>query len=122
MRRDHLADLRLRLLAALASLYEDQRDLHQAEDYLQQVLGCDPTREDIHRRLMRLYMRLGSRHAALRQYQLCGDALWQELGADPEEETVSLRQSLLDSRGLSHQVQKQGDGELAGVTRHPLLD
>src|SRR5205807_10189035 len=82
--REALATLQLRLLLGLAALLEREGSLTEAIDRLQQALGVDATREDIHRSLMRLYALARSRHQAMRQYQACRNVLREELDADPE--------------------------------------
>jgi DNA-binding SARP family transcriptional activator len=67
---------RLRELAleALAKLLLDQRRAGATEAALQtalRLLALDPLQEPVHRSLMRLYVQLGRRAAALRQYQVC---------------------------------------------------
>jgi DNA-binding SARP family transcriptional activator len=82
-RRDFLAGLQIRLLMGLADALEKSGSLSASMDRLHQVLQHDPTREDVHRRLMALYAETGSRDQAVRQFQLCEDALRRELGLAP---------------------------------------
>jgi adenylate cyclase len=63
----------------------------------QRLLELDPTREDTHRALMRLYVLHGDRAQALRQYQLCRDLLWRGLSVKPEPETERLFQEIKSS-------------------------
>ena len=56
-----------------------------------QVLELDPTRESVHRALMRLELERGDRTAALRRYDRCRDALERRLGVAPSSETEKLR-------------------------------
>lgn len=94
-RRDHLAALFLRLLAGLAGELERHAAYAEAAERLQQALQHDPVQEDLHRRLMRLYARIGTRHDALRQYHTCRAVLQRELDAEPEPETEHLYQAIL---------------------------
>jgi DNA-binding SARP family transcriptional activator len=94
---------RLRELAveALARRLTHQRQLGEPEAAIQsalKLLTLDPLQEPVHRTLMRLYMRLGRRSAALRQYQTCVAALERELRAQPEPETRALYQQILTER------------------------
>lgn len=59
------------------------------------LLQHDPLREDVHREVMRLYMRAGQRTLALRQYELCREILARELAIEPMEETRALYAELL---------------------------
>src|SRR5262249_2226939 len=56
----------------------------------QRLLQLDPSREETHRLLMRLYASVGQRAQALRQYQHCRDTLQRELQAEPDAETERL--------------------------------
>ena len=56
----------------------------------QLILSRDRCREDIHRRVMQCYSRLGQSPLALRQYQICAEALRVELEVAPTPETTQL--------------------------------
>jgi TolB-like protein/DNA-binding SARP family transcriptional activator/tetratricopeptide (TPR) repeat protein len=56
----------------------------------QRLLELEPTREETHRTLMRLYAATGDRSQALHQYQMCRDHLKGELGVAPSPETDAL--------------------------------
>jgi DNA-binding SARP family transcriptional activator/ABC-type cobalamin/Fe3+-siderophores transport system ATPase subunit len=91
---------RLRELAleALARLLAHQRAAGLTSSAVQsalRLLAIDPLQEAVHRTLMRLYLQLGRRDAALRQYQVCVDALRRELGIEPEAESKGLYQEIL---------------------------
>jgi DNA-binding SARP family transcriptional activator len=99
-RRDFLAALHRRVLLGLAEALESHGALGEAADGLRTLLQQDPTNEDVHRRLMRLYSRLGSRHEAVRQYHACRDAM-RRMGLTLERETVVLYETIL--AGSLHQ-------------------
>jgi DNA-binding SARP family transcriptional activator len=65
--------------------------------YCRKLLEIDGTREDVHRRLMRAFMREGQRSLALRQYHRCVESLRDELDVDPLPATVELYKKLLNS-------------------------
>lgn len=77
-------------LAALSALGK----LEPALDVGAWLLGQDPTRESVHRALMRLHAERGDRAAALRQLQRCRSALDRQLGIAPSRETLALAASL----------------------------
>jgi TolB-like protein/DNA-binding SARP family transcriptional activator len=85
-----LHDLCVSVLARLA----DCQSGDAAIGTTQRLLQLDPTREEAHRRLMRLHAKQGDRAQALRQYRICRDALRRELGVDPESETEQLRSNI----------------------------
>lgn len=97
-RRSSLAGLRVRLLLGLAAALEQQGACNEAADWLRTALGQDPTREVVHRQLMRLYAEMGTPDQAVRQFLLCQDVLRRELDLAPQPETVSLYQDIIASR------------------------
>jgi DNA-binding SARP family transcriptional activator len=78
------------LLVELAKSAYDQSDIPGCVDAAQRVLSSDPFREDMHRLLMRCYVRCGERSRALRQYQVCRGLLHNEFEVDPEPSTTEL--------------------------------
>jgi DNA-binding SARP family transcriptional activator len=101
-RRDFLAELRVRLLLELAQAYEARGSYNLSADRLREVLREDPSREEVHRRLMRLYVQMGMPDQVVRQFQLCEAALRSQLDLSPQEETLSLLQDVLDSQVPVH--------------------
>jgi predicted ATPase len=82
----------------LAEALEKRGAYSAAADRLREVLQRDPTREDVHRRLMVLYAESGARDQAVRQFHACRDVLLRELGLMPEKATVALYQDILANR------------------------
>lgn len=80
----------LTTLARLADAHFQLEDYEHASAVVVRLLGVDPCREDAHRMLMRLYVRLGARAQALRQYDLCRLVLREEFDAAPEPATDQL--------------------------------
>lgn len=70
----------------------------------QQLLAHDPLREEIHREMMRLYLKAGDRALAVRQYNLCREILADELGIPPMTETEALYRHILETGGPLHVV------------------
>ncbi|HYZ29003.1 MAG TPA: AAA family ATPase [Thermoleophilaceae bacterium] len=97
-RRDFLAELHIRLLLGLADALEQRGSLTASADLLREVLQQDPTREDVHRRLMVLYARMGMRDQAVRQFHLCDAVLRRELDLAPESATTALFEEVLANR------------------------
>ncbi len=62
-----------------------------------QILDMDPLREEIHRDLIRLYLRSGQRTLAIRQYLACAELLERELGILPLAETQQLYSLCLEA-------------------------
>ena len=113
-RRTALAELHIRLLLGMAETLERRGSCSEAADRLRDVLQYDPTRESIHRQLMRLYAWMGApdRAWAVRQFHSCEMALRQELDLAPQPETISLCDEILASR-----LPRNGRGRTALITR-----
>jgi len=88
--RSRFRDLALHGLVRLVEQQYAAGDLELAAKSAGQALRIEPFREDIHRRLMRMYAERGMRAAALAQYRECESVLRRELGVAPDEETVGL--------------------------------
>ena len=83
------------LLFELASLYEGRGDHGLAIEALLKAVSSEPTHEEAHAGLMRLYARTGQRHRVLRQYEQLRETLRRELGAAPHEATRRIHQEIL---------------------------
>ena len=94
-RREQLRQLYLDLLIELASLYEGRGRYDAAVDVLRKAIAEEPTNEDAHSGLMRLYAFLGRRADALAQFERLKGALSMRLGAEPGAETTGLRDELV---------------------------
>jgi DNA-binding SARP family transcriptional activator/TolB-like protein/Flp pilus assembly protein TadD len=95
VRREKLRMLYEQLLQHLAQLYKFNGEYQLSIERLNQLLTVNPTNEESHRSLMRLYAATGNRYQAMQQYQLCRDALRRELDADPEPATVKLNEQIV---------------------------
>lgn len=85
--------LRNRYLALLAEFADAQYHIGEYAvclDYAWRLLRDDPCREDAHRLIMRCYVQLRQRAAALRHYQVCVDILHADFDASPEAATTEL--------------------------------
>ena len=97
-RRTALAELHIRLLLGMAEALEGHGSHSEAAERLRDVLQQDPTRESVHRQLMRLYAWTGGPDEAIRQFRSCEAVLRQELDVTPQPETISLYDEILASR------------------------
>jgi DNA-binding SARP family transcriptional activator len=97
-RRDFLAALQLRVLLGLADALEKRGTYIASADCLSEVLRQDPTREEVHRRLMVRYAELGARDQAVRQFHICQDVLRRELDLAPDKATLALFADVLANR------------------------
>ncbi|HET6659478.1 MAG TPA: BTAD domain-containing putative transcriptional regulator [Rubrobacter sp.] len=93
-RRGELLRLYLALLVELAGVYQEHGDHHSAVATLREVLAEEPTNEEAHVGLMRLYALSGQSGEALRQYERLSEALSSELGAEPSAPTYALKEEI----------------------------
>ena len=77
-------------------LSADERldDFAIVESLTRRLLVADPTAEEAHRALIRIFLVKGRRNAAMRQLDACRTALQGELGVDPEPRTLALLQDV----------------------------
>lgn len=84
----------------------------QGIDYAHRLLTIEPTAEQTHRQLMRLYSASGYHSRALSQYQQLRQLLQRELGVEPMPETTALYEELVELRETSveepHEMQPVG--------------
>ncbi|MGE0853051.1 MAG: BTAD domain-containing putative transcriptional regulator [Hyphomicrobiaceae bacterium] len=64
----------------------------------ERLLAADPTAEEAHRALMRVYQSQGHLNAAIRQFELCRAAVRRELQVEPEALTENLAAALREDR------------------------
>ncbi len=99
VRRRYLRETHLTALGDLADCEAALGDPSAAIALCRQALLLDPEREDVHRRLMAAYLRVGQRAQALRQFELCADALRRRLRAAPSAETQALHERIRRAGG-----------------------
>jgi predicted ATPase/DNA-binding SARP family transcriptional activator len=93
-RREELRQLHLALLVQLAELYEERGEYEPAIEALRKATANEPTFEEGHAHLMRLYALLGRPERALSQYERLRDALVRGLGTQPAATTRHLRDEI----------------------------
>ena len=117
--RERLRSLHLRGLAHLMRYRRDTRAYEESLACGRQILGLDPLREEIHREMMRLYVKAGQRALAIRHYQSCRKVLEEELAVPPMEETQRLYREILqgsDDPGGKN-IPGEGGARAAGEER-----
>jgi predicted ATPase/DNA-binding SARP family transcriptional activator/DNA-binding CsgD family transcriptional regulator len=93
-RREGLRQILVSLLVDLSALYEQRGEYDAAIGALQKAVAEEPTREEMHRNLMRLHLLSGQRGAALTQYEQLKEILSRELDAEPETQSRLLREEI----------------------------
>lgn len=105
--RDHLRQIYIDVLLALAQDYQSRGDLAAAAETYRTALDKDAMLEIAHRGLMAIFAQQGQRDRALKQYGVCLDALADELGVAPSQET----------RALYDRIDRQQPGTEVAVER-----
>jgi len=83
------------LVLALGEWVKDRPAAERVITAIQQALANDPTDEELHRALMRLYATVGTRQQALRQYEQLTRAIRNELQLEPDPLSQELYRELL---------------------------
>ena len=96
-RREQLRNAYLDALDRLSRHFWATREDGPCIVYCRKLLEIDACREDIHRRLMRVFARRGERSLALRQYLRCVEALREELDVEPLADTTRLYRQVLEN-------------------------
>ncbi len=92
--RQRLQQLYLFALNRLAAFHTRRNEFAESIACCQKILACDPLREEVHRELIRLYLKTSRPQDALRQFNACTAALKRELGIEPMTETLALSRNL----------------------------
>ena len=103
-----LRTIYLALLNELAALYEERGEYVLAADTLRRSVLAEPTNEEAHAGLMRLYALQGRRREALAQYAQLRGLLSRELGAEPGDRTNRLHHEIVTGRLPSSQISSAG--------------
>jgi DNA-binding SARP family transcriptional activator len=96
--RERLRLLYLNSLSKLMAFHEHHGTYECGLAYGKRILARDPTREKIHRQVMRLYWLLGEPSEALVQYKCCTQILREELGIPPTERTKRLHRQMVNNQ------------------------
>jgi DNA-binding SARP family transcriptional activator len=92
----------------LAGLYEEREEYSRGIETLRRVLYQEPTREEAHASLMRLYALSGRRQQSILQYERLRKSLSQELGAEPIAESRRLYEEIRAGRRRSRTSSPRG--------------
>ncbi len=94
-KREHYERVYERMLRSLASAYESVERWDDAEDAYRSLLINDPSQEDVHVSLMKLYSRRGRLDLTRRQWERLCKVLLEELGVPPMDTTLREYRRLL---------------------------
>jgi DNA-binding SARP family transcriptional activator len=93
--RERFRLMYLNTLSKLLGFHERNGTYERGLDCAMRILARDPTRERVHRQVMRLYWLSGNQHEAIAQYKLCAQILRQEFGIPPMAKTRLLHQQMV---------------------------
>ena len=88
--RENFQEIYLFILDRLSKYYSLDGKPSTAISLCETILEKDNCREDIHRRLMRCYCKLGQRDKAVKQFRKCTEVLETELEVEPTRATIDL--------------------------------
>jgi DNA-binding SARP family transcriptional activator len=100
--RERLRVQYLKGIEHLMDYYGYHQNFESAITWGLEILALDPLREEIHRKVMRLYGESGQRTKAIQHFGQCSQILSDELGVEPMEET----------RALYHRIVAMTDGRI----------
>jgi DNA-binding SARP family transcriptional activator len=89
-RREKLQRLFMEALIGLARIHKSANQHELALGYFARALRENPFREDLHREMMQLYIKMNYPEEARRQYQILTELLHDSLGLSPAAETRAL--------------------------------
>jgi DNA-binding SARP family transcriptional activator len=96
--RERLGEMYLESLAGLGRCADARGTPDQAIEWYERALGVDELREDIHRSIMRSYVRAGMRSKAIERFERCCEVIDRELGVGVSEETLRLADGIRSGR------------------------
>jgi DNA-binding SARP family transcriptional activator len=97
--RERLRIIYLNTLTWLVHYHEKECEFEKSLSYARKILEIDPLQEEIHRKAMRLYTKLGLRPQAIQQFEMCQAVLMRELGIAPMQETLQLFRLIMAGQG-----------------------
>ena len=119
-RREELRRLYLDLLIELAKAYEGGGDLERSVETLRRAVAKEPTFEEAHAGLMRLYALLDRVGEALAQYQRLRTTLSGQLGTEPNYATCHLHDEIAAGRFRASPSVAPSPEALADPNKHNL--
>jgi non-specific serine/threonine protein kinase len=119
-RRQELRQTWLSLHVELARAYEGRREYEKGIEVLQRALLEEPTNEQMHAGLMRLYAFSERRGEALAQYGRLCEVLSGKLGTEPSTTTRRLRDEIAAGRLPSTHLSSTPPEEPSDATKHNL--
>jgi predicted ATPase/DNA-binding SARP family transcriptional activator/DNA-binding CsgD family transcriptional regulator len=120
--RRRLREMYLSLLLELAHLCEEHADFNSAIEALRKALKVEPTLEEAHAGLMRLYALSGNKAEALARYGQLEEVLARELDTEPAASSRALREEIAAGRFPTREAPPLGSPPKrpSGASKHNL--
>src|ERR687889_949352 len=120
--RRRLREEYLSLLLGLARLHEEREVYDLAAEALRRVVAEEPTREEAHVGLMRLYVLSGNKAEALAQYVALEEILAKKLNTEPADSSRALMEEIAAGRFPRSEKQSLGSapGNQPDAAKHNL--
>jgi len=99
-RREALKNEYLFVLSKLADYVMKRKDYEGCVSYCQKILTKDACREDVYRRLMCCYSRMGQRNRAIQWYRTCRQTIKAELHTSLDQKSIDLYQRLTSGQDI----------------------
>jgi DNA-binding SARP family transcriptional activator len=96
--REHLREVYLVILDKISNYYSQDGQPQLSIELCELMLEKDSCQEEVYRRLMKCYYRLGARDKALKSFLRCREVIKKELDVQPTDETVSLYEQIKKDR------------------------
>nr|MBA3472253.1 AAA family ATPase [Rubrobacter sp.] len=121
-KREELRRLYHALLVELAGLYEEREEYETGIEALRRVVAEEPSKEEAHAGLMRLYALCGQHREAILQYEQLQKVLFGELGKEPGAASRRLYEEIRAGKLPAAPSPATGrlSGEFLGSSQHNL--
>ncbi len=96
--KERLRNKFIKILKIAGKCLEDSGQYEKSAEYYEKALGIDNLDEELYRRLMSCYQKLGNKAKAVSVYNICRDVLLANLGIEPSEKTDEIYRTIKRSR------------------------
>ena len=118
-RRGELKRTYITLLLELSALHEERKEFEPATEALKRVVAEEPTHEEAHVGLIRIYALVGQHQEALGQYERLRQVLSRELGREPTAASRRLYEELVAGRFPSARPPQEEDEQGRSLKEPP---
>lgn len=112
-------EIQQKIVAAFRLVVEDataRSAFGDVRTFLQKWLLLEPWHEEVHRRLIEVFIAVGDQSSALAQYERCRQLLANELGVEPAAETEAIIATLTETRQTERITADNGSSSTTEAT------